>query len=176
MKTIKFQGLLLSTALTIVSVPVFAQGIDPTTPTLITPDTRIYVYQCSDDRSFQAEYGLEMATLELEGERVMLPQIPAASGARYSDGEITLFTRGNEAFIEVGGEIVYQDCVAQTDEAETERSTTETTETTETIERTIERTTESLTETVTPQTQPAPQSSPAPTPTTASPTSVPALW
>jgi membrane-bound inhibitor of C-type lysozyme len=168
MKTVNFQGLLLSTALALVSVPVFAQD-DPTAPTLITPDTRIYVYQCNDDRSFQAEYGLEMATLELEGERVMLPQIPAASGARYSNGEITLFTRGNEAFLEVGGEIVYQDCVAQTDEAETERSTTETTET-------IERTTESLTETVTPQTQPAPQSSPAPTPTTASPTSVPALW
>jgi membrane-bound inhibitor of C-type lysozyme len=167
MKTVKFQGLLLSTALTIVSVPAFAQDIVPTTPTLITPDTRSYGYQCSDDRSFQAEYGLEMATLELEGERVMLPQIPAASGARYSDGEITLFTRGNEAFIEVGGEIVYQDCVAQTDEAETEGTTTETTE--------------SNTETVTPQTQPAPQSSPASTPTTTSPTStsptsVPALW
>ena len=74
-------------------------------------------YQCDGGKSFVAEFSGEgedaSATLTMEGETLELPLVPAASGAKYSDGTTTLWTQGGEAFIEVNDEIVYQNCVAQ---------------------------------------------------------------
>jgi membrane-bound inhibitor of C-type lysozyme len=87
------------------------------------------LYQCSDNRSFTARYLPESAELVLDGHSLTLPQIRAASGARYSDGETTLFIKGNEAYIEVNGETVYEGCLAQTSDSTTRQQSTQTTQT-----------------------------------------------
>jgi membrane-bound inhibitor of C-type lysozyme len=65
-------------------------------------------YQCDGGKTFVAEF-----TLTMEGETLEMPLVPAASGAKYSDGTTTLWTQGDEAFIEVGEKIVYENCQAQ---------------------------------------------------------------
>jgi len=46
-------------------------------------------------------------------EAIRLPQVRSASGARYSNGTITLFTKGMDAFIEEGSARPYDTCVGQ---------------------------------------------------------------
>jgi membrane-bound inhibitor of C-type lysozyme len=111
MKTIRFSTLLLPVtalpiALAIATVPVQAQGQDQEL-------TTTYRYQCSEGRSFEAAYSLDSATVQLEGETLTLDQIPAASGTRYSDGSTTLYTKGEEAFIEVDGATTYDECMGE---------------------------------------------------------------
>jgi membrane-bound inhibitor of C-type lysozyme len=73
-------------------------------------------YQCDGDKSFVAEFNGEGpdgdVKLTMEGETLEMSLVPAASGAKYSDGTTTLWTKGDEAFIEVGDEIVYENCQA----------------------------------------------------------------
>jgi len=46
--------------------------------------------------------GRPQATLHFADEAMILPQVPAASGALYRQGDIRLHTRGDEAFFEDG--------------------------------------------------------------------------
>jgi membrane-bound inhibitor of C-type lysozyme len=75
--------------------------------------SRVFVYQCVDNTSFEARYQPQGVELMLEGRRLTLPQVRSASGARYSDGETTLFTKGDAAFLERNGTSIYDNCVAQ---------------------------------------------------------------
>jgi membrane-bound inhibitor of C-type lysozyme len=52
-------------------------------------------------------------TLDLPDGTVTLPQTVSGSGARYSDDVTTFWNKGDEAMVEVNGEIVYQTCVAE---------------------------------------------------------------
>lgn len=75
---------------------------------------RQYRYQCEQGKSFLAEYSTDSARLTLDsGETVTLASVVAASGARYSNEEMTLHTKGNEAFIEQGDQQLYRNCVGQ---------------------------------------------------------------
>jgi len=53
----------------------------------------------------------EAVVLYLDGGPFLLPQTIAASGVRYSDGERTFWTKGEEAFLEIGDVLVKSDCV-----------------------------------------------------------------
>lgn len=74
---------------------------------------RLVEYECEAGRSFQVEYAGDTAQLMRGADSVTLPSVVSASGARYSNGEITLFTKGNQAFIEENGEQTYRNCVGQ---------------------------------------------------------------
>lgn len=52
-------------------------------------------------------------TVTLPDGAVTLPRVVSASGARYSDGQITFWNKGNEALVEVNGETVYASCSVQ---------------------------------------------------------------
>ena len=52
-------------------------------------------------------------TVTLPDGTVTLPQTPSGSGARYSDETTTFWNKGDEAMVEVNGETVYENCVAQ---------------------------------------------------------------
>lgn len=55
------------------------------------------------DISFSADYsGRPQATLHFADEAVILPQVPAASGALYRNGDIRLHTKGDDALFEDG--------------------------------------------------------------------------
>lgn len=102
MKLVKFSFFTLPAILTIITLPAQAQQ-------------QIYTYQCNGGKGFQAEFLHESAKLTLPNQNnpLTLPQVVSASGVSYSDGRTMLFTKGEEAFIEVEGETAYQNCLAQ---------------------------------------------------------------
>jgi heat shock protein HslJ len=67
------------------------------------------VYGC-DTAEFVVSIGTGEVELALPGRTVVLPQVVAASGAKYQDGSIVFWDRGTEARIEVDGK-VYPACV-----------------------------------------------------------------
>jgi membrane-bound inhibitor of C-type lysozyme len=74
-------------------------------------------FVCPDGTSLDTVFDNDAATVTVglpDGE-VTLPRAISASGARYanSDESIVFWNKGDEAFVEVNGEIVYQDCVAE---------------------------------------------------------------
>ncbi|HEY9661008.1 MAG TPA: MliC family protein, partial [Allocoleopsis sp.] len=75
-------------------------------------------YRCDGGRTFEAEFNQESAQLRFGGDQVLdLSQVRSASGARYSDGETTLFIKGKDAFIQTNDTVTYDNCIAQTDSA-----------------------------------------------------------
>lgn len=54
----------------------------------------------------------ERATVKMEGREVGLPGVCSSSGAKDSDGRTTLWGKGQEAFMEIDGRIVYRNCRA----------------------------------------------------------------
>ena len=54
-----------------------------------------------------------VAELVWEGHSFVLKQEMRGSGARYTDGTLTLVSKGDEVFVEKSGEIVLRDCNAK---------------------------------------------------------------
>ena len=64
-------------------------------------DTRTYVFECSDGYGFIARHRNGKVWLFLPEQTVSLPQVPSGSGAKYSEGQVTYWTKGNEALLEI---------------------------------------------------------------------------
>lgn len=70
-------------------------------------------YQCDDGKGFQADYLSNESVETTFGSKVMvLPQVESASGIRYSDGSVTLHSKGDGAFVQVGDNVLFENCVA----------------------------------------------------------------
>jgi putative lipoprotein len=81
-----------------------------------TSTQAVLSYACSDGKSFVAHvYPVPetRATVFIDGRSVDLAQTISASGIRYTDGALTFHSKGEDAFIEQGGQITYRDCRAQ---------------------------------------------------------------
>ena len=65
-------------------------------------DANTYVYECSGGYGFVARVQREKAWLFLPEQTVKLPGVPAASGAKYSDGSTLFWTEGDDAFLKTG--------------------------------------------------------------------------
>jgi putative lipoprotein len=63
---------------------------------------RVVAYDC-EGLSFRVELSAERARLLLPSGSRVLPQVPAASGAKYSDGAVTFWSRGEEASLALDG-------------------------------------------------------------------------
>lgn len=72
--------------------------------------TKTFVFECDSAFSFTAQLVNATATIILPEKTYELKQIEAASGAKYSDGEITFWTKGEEAFLELE-DTTYRKCV-----------------------------------------------------------------
>ncbi len=72
-------------------------------------------FQCPDGEMIEAEFvGPDEVIVVLPGQETMtLPRVESASGARYSDDTTTLWNKGDEVMMEVDGEVVLSECVAQ---------------------------------------------------------------
>jgi uncharacterized membrane protein len=66
------------------------------------------VYACND-YEFVARVGTGTMTLWLEDGDIVLPQVRSASGTLYEEGDITFWSKGNEAMLTVAGQS-YQNC------------------------------------------------------------------
>ncbi len=56
-----------------------------------------FEYECQDGYRFKATLTGETMQLKLPRQTRNLTQVPSASGAKYSDGSMTLFTKGDDA-------------------------------------------------------------------------------
>jgi putative lipoprotein len=63
---------------------------------------RVLAWDC-EGLSFRVEVTKERALLFLPGKNLELPAVPAASGAKYSDGSTTWWSRGDEALLTLEG-------------------------------------------------------------------------
>ncbi len=90
------------------TMPAIAQSPTPTPKIMTTA-----VYQCDDAKGFSAKY-FDNATVQATfGTKVIvLPQMQSASGAKYSNGSVTIFTKGDEAMVDVGDTQLFTNCVA----------------------------------------------------------------
>lgn len=69
-------------------------------------------YRCAQGLEFGATFQQQgrRVLLETGGWSHLLPLVPAASGAKYSDGKITLWTKGAEAGVEEDGKPTLREC------------------------------------------------------------------
>jgi len=61
-----------------------------------------FVYECPDDFNFVARIETNRAWIFLPGNTIDLPQVPSASGTKYSNGSDTFWSKAGEAMIETG--------------------------------------------------------------------------
>lgn len=70
-------------------------------------------YECDGGKGFYAEYLSNNTVAATFGSKeLVLPQVVAASGIRYSNGSVTLWSKGDTAFVEVGNKVLFKNCVS----------------------------------------------------------------
>jgi len=79
-------------------------------------DAPVQTYQCSPSERLVVKTipGSQPPTLEItlpDQRTVTLPQAESASGAKYSNGSITFWSKGNTALVEEAGQLKWKDCV-----------------------------------------------------------------
>jgi membrane-bound inhibitor of C-type lysozyme len=69
-------------------------------------------YACDEGKSFALELyeNVDIAFLTLPGKRFYLHRMPSASGVKYSDGNTTLWIKGQNASVEMEGETEFKNC------------------------------------------------------------------
>jgi len=72
-------------------------------------DARTYVYECSDGYGFVARIQREKVWLFLPEKTASLPHVPSGSGVKFSEGQMTYWSKGDEALLEIGHE-KHMDC------------------------------------------------------------------
>lgn len=70
----------------------------------------VLTFQCQGGKSFTGSFTVEQAIVTLAGEKFTLPRVSSGSGAKYSDGATTVWTKGEEALIEVNEETILNNC------------------------------------------------------------------
>ena len=71
------------------------------------------VFRCEGGAELRAVFTDGRVRLALPGHTVELPRAISASGARYSDGQLTFWNKGREAFVQRGDSIIYRACRQQ---------------------------------------------------------------
>lgn len=85
-------------------------------PTKSQAQNNRVIYKCEKQQSLGVTFADETAAVTFsDGKITILPQVIAGSGARYSDGVTTFWTKGEGAFVEVNNKITIDNCVAQKD-------------------------------------------------------------
>lgn len=76
------------------------------------PSNRYVRYRCADAQAFGVTYQQHgrRALLEADGWSYVLRAVPSASGAQYSDGKVTLRTKGRSATVDRDGVTTHQAC------------------------------------------------------------------
>jgi putative lipoprotein len=71
--------------------------------------TRTFVYECSGGYNFIARLEDQQVWLFLADQTIRLPQVPSGSGAKYSQGVITFWSKGEEAMLQTSSN-THRDC------------------------------------------------------------------
>ncbi|ADW74372.1 MULTISPECIES: MliC family protein [Rahnella] len=69
-------------------------------------------YQCGTlPLTITLDKPAQQVSMVLDGEQLKLKQIESASGTQYSDGHYTFWSKGNQAFVQRGENVIIDDCV-----------------------------------------------------------------
>lgn len=84
----------------------------PILPAISETEPNLITFKCDDGTSFTGQFFREEAIFNLPGQgEITLPQVVSASGAKYTDDNITVWTKGQEAFVEVDNQITLKNCL-----------------------------------------------------------------
>jgi membrane-bound inhibitor of C-type lysozyme len=73
-----------------------------------------YRYQCAEKQSFTAIYSSKEAIVKFrDGKTLRMRQVPAASGVRYQSAGYILWTKGDNAFLDLSDRQIYKACVTR---------------------------------------------------------------
>lgn len=73
-------------------------------------------FRCPDGQPVMAQFHLpedQFVNVRFAGREMRLPHVISGSGARYSDGTITFWNKGDSVLMEVDDKVVVQDCMLQ---------------------------------------------------------------
>jgi len=73
-----------------------------------TPGAWRRAYDCTGIQ-FGVRFEKQAAVVFVAGREIRLPQVKAASGAKYTDGAVTFWSKGEEALLELDG-MLYRSC------------------------------------------------------------------
>ena len=80
----------------------------------VTNEVPPVTYFCSDTTEIKISRSPTSVpptvTLTIDGESAVLEQGPAASGAKFSDGNLTWWEKGDTGLIMLGNETIHRDC------------------------------------------------------------------
>jgi len=101
-------------ALLLPGLPIFFAGCS-------LPPQHKYSYTCPDGYAFTVTYAGsnqpgDIAVFKDASGTLKLPRAPAASGARYSNGLVVYWSKGDEAMIRIGDEMAHQGCSTDPDQ------------------------------------------------------------
>ena len=65
---------------------------------------QVYAYTCDGAAPFRVRFEGDLAVLTLSDREARLPRVVSGSGARYSDGNVMLWIKGDDAMLEIRGE------------------------------------------------------------------------
>ena len=70
------------------------------------------IYTCDEGKGFVVEFyeSVDIAFLTTPEKRFYLHRVPSASGGKYSDGNTTLWIKGQAAFVEIDGQTEFRNC------------------------------------------------------------------
>ena len=70
------------------------------------------IYTCGDGKSFTVELyeNVDIAFLTMPGKRFYLHRVSSASGTKYSDGNTTLWIKGQAASVDIDGQAEFKNC------------------------------------------------------------------
>lgn len=73
------------------------------------------IYTCDEKKSFVVELyeNVDIAFLTIPGKRFYLHRMPSESWTKYSDGETTLWIKGQTASVEIGGRTEFKNCLVK---------------------------------------------------------------
>ena len=72
------------------------------------------IYRCKKGKTFQVKFSKNHAQLTLKPNQVYkLQVVPSASGAKYSNKKIELYTKDEDAFIQINKKIMYDGCTSK---------------------------------------------------------------
>ncbi len=67
-------------------------------------------YECERGGPLEVEYHRDEASFVLAGRRHRLPRVPSASGERWERDGVLLWTKGEEATVSIGDQVVAWGC------------------------------------------------------------------
>ena len=82
-------------------------------PSLAQSNKTPILYRCKEGKTFQAEIIGNTVNLQLKrGQILKLTSVATGSGVKYTDGKVTLYTKGEDAFIEANKKTTHNGCTS----------------------------------------------------------------